>query len=117
MGKIRKNTKMGKVGLLIAALLSVACDPIGDARDECEEVFEQKYQEVKDDIWNQCTSYYEEYVIPEIEGQIDQLMVDLENWFAVAIKSLETDYMTRLGCIPNSSALGWDCSTAEICLP
>ena len=105
--------------LLLGALMASlsACDPIGDAKQECIEIFDQKYQEVKEDIWEQCTDYYENTVIPEIEDQLDNLMADLEAWFVVAIKNLEADYMTRLGCITNESALGWDCSMAEICLP
>lgn len=106
--------KLLKILPLLLALTS--CDPVGDAADQCSQIFDEKYEQVKADIWLQCTQYYETEVIPSIETQISSLVAQLEGIIEDIIDNAEEEFMTRIGCIRVSTTAGWDCSNTEICL-
>ena len=104
----------------LVALLLVACNPIDDAVDnaraQCEEVFNEQYEQVKNDIWLQCTSFYENTVIPQFESGINGLITEFESLLESVLHDAEVEFMTRIGCVPTIEAPGWNCKDTSLCL-
>lgn len=106
--------------LIFSLLVLTACNPIDDAVDDarmqCEEVFDQRYDQIRTDIWQQCTNFYETEVIPEFENTINQLLAEFQGILEAFIAEYENELMTRIGCVPDATLAGWDCSNTELCL-
>lgn len=122
---------LGLVTNIIAVILFISiisgCIDVDEAIDKasntCEMIFDEKIEEVKteitDEVWDICTNFYEDVVIPQLETSLseatDELIVKLREEFDQALIDAENEIMTRLGCIKVDTLAGWDCSEADVC--
>lgn len=93
--------------IYLLLLITIACNPIDDAvkeaRQDCEEVIDDKIADIEDRIWEQCTTYYETVVLPAFSAEAQDLLTSL---------------MLSFGCIRSQvSPTGWDCYNSFICRP
>tara|TARA_Y100000310_G_C19948307_1_gene475701 strand:+ start:49 stop:459 length:411 start_codon:yes stop_codon:yes gene_type:complete len=102
-----------------------------NAVEECRKVIDDVLPQLEDDIWEKCTTYYEEEVIPQIEEQfngvideieeritetIDDIVETLQDWFNEKLEEVEKDVLTSWGCIVDPGSIsGWDCNDSWIC--
>lgn len=109
---------MKKLLVLFALLGTMACNPLDDVRSDC--------REAADNALDQCISFYEDEAIPEIRAQINETIAALQAWFDAqvdelraefeqALRDKEQELMLRLGCVPDSTLAGWDCTYTSVC--
>lgn len=107
-----------KIFLPLFLLLS-ACNPIDDVRTDCREVANEALDE--------CVAFYEDVAIPAIEEQLDETLLEIQDWFEEQIALLKAEFeqilinkkieiMTELGCVKDETvAFGWDCQDTVVC--
>ncbi len=93
---------------------------VANAVDECSTAVDEAVVEAQDVVWQRCSTYYEEEVLPEIERRLqevlDEAIGDLEAWFELQIDLAKEETFRELGCTEDeSSAFGWDCQESLIC--
>lgn len=104
-------------------LLVAACGPGDDgyvkaAGEECQRILDEQLPEIQAQAWEECTTYYEEKVLPAAQDLFAKAIAELQLWFTWQLESLEENLLTALGCVANpKSPAGWDCSGSAICRP
>ena len=93
---------------------------VANAVNECSEAVDQAVVDAQDVVWERCSTYYEDEVVPEIERRLQEALSeaigDLEAWFELQIDMAKTDTFTELGCTEDvDSPFGWDCRDSVVC--
>lgn len=118
--------------LLVLFTLLVSCNPVDyiadhaaeAAGEECEEVFDRKIPTIRDqiraDVWDICTSYYEDIVLPGLRNVLDDATLDIiaemERRFEEKLLEAEHEIMGRFGCVVDpGNPSGWNCNDTFIC--
>jgi hypothetical protein len=87
--------------IAIMAIISVqGCIPDEDKIiGECEMFVEQ----AEEDIWARCSE------------EMDDFLLELQEWFEERIGEVKEETLTELGCVPTTGYYGWDCTDSPIC--
>ena len=93
---------------------------VANAVNECSEAVDNAVVEAQDVVWERCSSYYEEEVVPEIERRLQEALSeaigDLEAWFELQIDIAKDETFRELGCTEDEdSPFGWDCQDSVVC--
>lgn len=99
---------MRKLIVILSLVFSSGCIDEAKVTDFCE----QKVDEAMAKVWEDCTDYYEEEILPDIQAQIDALIASLDSLLDAKVEQVLTD----AGCVRDETAFfGWDCSASEVC--
>lgn len=95
-------------------------DAVANAVNECSEAVDEAVVEAQDVVWQRCSAYYEEEVLPEIERRLEEVLAeaigDLEVWFESQIEIAKDDTFRELGCLEDEdSPFGWNCQESIVC--
>ena len=95
-------------------------DAVANAVNECSEAVDEAVVEAQDVVWQRCSAYYEEEVLPEIERRLEEVLAeaigDLEVWFESQIEIAKNDTFRELGCLEDEeSPFGWNCQESIVC--
>ena len=99
--------------LILLSLLTTACNipTKEDVVEACGDLISQ----AKVEIWEECTLYYEETVVPSILEQVNTLLAALPEILKATAKQLIDEYMEKMGCYPTDNVFGWDCTGTPLC--
>lgn len=114
--------------LSAVVVIVAACGIIPDedsismkAGDKCQQIIDEQVkpliQQASIDAWEQCTSFYEETVLPTFREELRSLSDEFEMRIREFFKTYEVEVMTRMGCIPEPSLAGWNCVDTPLCIP
>ena len=90
--------------LLTLCFLCCSCNIVGDAAKACQEVVNKEAPEIEAKIWEECSSYYENTVLPEIRLEIKNATAELLAQVDIEV----TQQLTAMGCVKMNGV--WDCS-------
>ncbi len=106
-------------GLLLVLAFSVtACvqDKIDGALNDCKAFVEEILPQVEDDIWEKCSVYYDDEVIPRIREEMESLIDEMQEWFNARLDEVTDETMIDFGCYKDiTEESGWDCSNSWLC--
>ena len=117
---------------LSIVLVLLSCNPVDyvsdkaaeRASEECTKIFDEKFpeirQQIEDQIWDLCTGFYDQVIIPSLSDLLDGLTIDiivsLEDRFKLLLLEAEMDVMNRMGCTEDpANPSGWNCTGTFIC--
>ena len=110
--------------LIFAFVLAlVACDPVeyiadeaaASASRECQRIIDERTPILIDQAWQQCNDLYQNVILPTLDQKLDETAAALVAGFQQVLADVELEIMTRLGCFPVPTVIGWDCSESLIC--
>ena len=100
--------------IMALILVSALCLPLASCVDEDKitDFCEEKIDEVADDIWKDCTTYYEEEILPNLQEQIAGLVAVINALLIIK----EDQTLIDVGCVRDPSSIHeWDCTNTDIC--
>ena len=92
---------------LFAFVLAAACSPIQDIKDECILAAE--------DAKLECTRFFEDEVIPDLENRANGIIEDLQTWIEELIQMEKDNLLNDFGCKRYEFPAHWDCSETTLC--
>ena len=106
---------------VITECREVVDEAVAGAIDECGETVDQAIVDAQDVVWERCSAYYEDEVLPEIEQRLqdalDEAVGDLEMWFELQLETAKDQVFEEIGCTADEvSPFGYDCRDSVICV-
>lgn len=98
--------------IIVLALSACACDLVGDAKNACQKLLDDETPKIEDQIWQRCTDYYQNVVVPQIQADFTKAESDVE----AALAATCCQRIQAFGCtaIP-TTASEWTCAQAPTC--
>lgn len=97
---------------LLALALLAGCDFVGDAKNACQKLLDDETPKIEDQIWQRCTDYYQNVVVPQIQADFTKAESDVEA--ALAATCCQRIQAFQCTAIP-TTASEWTCVQAPTC--
>lgn len=106
--------------LCVLSGCNITENAVKGAAVECQRILNEEIPKIQDEVWLECSTYFDTEVVPNIEARlqriIDGLIVEIETLVDMKLDEAEIEIFTRLGCLQDpTQPAGWDCTKTTLC--